>query len=206
MNGYETDEMETISELLEGLEFDESDELGERRRGGRRGRFGPVPAPSGRSSYQPQSSTDVYVKKSELARAIMNVDTKIKTNTEAITKVNTRVNAVADLQATQATALKNESAKREKDIKELRQTSQFLALLPLITRPTTRTITQKTNGLQANDKVPIDSDGLTSLLPLLLVGGLGNGSSGSLGLGGGGDSSTLLILALALGGGLGGRR
>lgn len=30
MNGYETDEMETISELLEGLEFDESDELGER--------------------------------------------------------------------------------------------------------------------------------------------------------------------------------
>src|SRR5712691_10528152 len=106
MNDYETDDMESLTELIEGFDSDESDDLAERRRQGRRGGFGGVSKPSGRPSYQPQPTSDLYVKKSELARAMMTVDAKFKTTAEGITKVNSRVNTVADRQERQAMAIR----------------------------------------------------------------------------------------------------
>lgn len=212
MNAYETDEMESLTELLEELESDESDELAERRR--RRGRSGgrfpqPQTAPD-RGSYKPQPTTDVYVKKSELARATMELDKKIATNAVAIKQGNARLNTVADQQAGHAMAIKKENTERKKDIKDLCQKLELLTLLPLLTGRTTRELTAATEslpaGLQKGDKVLIDSDGLNSVLPLLLLGGCGGGGGGGLGLGGEGGSSNTLLLVLALSGGLGGKK
>lgn len=207
MNAYGTDEMESVTELLEGLEYDESDELAERRGRRGRGRQPPPPTAPGRGSYQPRPPTQ-DVTQTQLMATIARIEGQIKTNSEAITKVNARVNTVADQQASQAVAIKKENTERKKDIKDIRQTTQMLALLPLLARPSTREITATTPpaGLQTGDKVLIDSDGFNSLLPLLLVGGLGGGGGGGLGLGGEGDSSSSLLMVLALSGGLGGKR
>ncbi len=211
MNAYETDEMESLTELLEGLESDESDELAERRRrrGRRGGRFPrPQTAPD-RGSYKPQPTTDVYVKKSELARATMDLDKKIATNAAAIQQGNARLNTLADQQTTQAMAIKKENTERKKDIKDLCQKLELLTLLPLLTGRSTRELKAETinlpPGLEKGDKVLIDSDGLSSVLPLLLLGGCGGGGGGGLGLGGEGGSSSLLLV-LALSGGLGGKK
>lgn len=208
MNAYETDEMESLTELLEEFESDESDELAERRR--RRGRSGgrfpqPQTAPD-RGSYKPQPTTDVYVKKSELARATMELDKKIATNAMAIKQGNARLNTVADQQAGHAMAIKKENTERKKDIKDLCQKLELLTLLPLLTPKTSVTLGGAVDNLKEGDKVLIDSDGLTSVLPLLLLGGCGGGGGGGLGLGGEGGSSNTLLLVLALSGGLGGKK
>ena len=124
-----------------------------------------------------------------------------------------RINTVNTEQGRQAAAIKKEITARMKEAKEQRQIIQLLAILPLISRPSSRTLTAdiqdadtaRTVDLKKGDKVLIDTDGIGALLPLLLIGGLGGGSGG-LGLGGEGDSSSLLILALALSGSLGGSR
>jgi hypothetical protein len=190
MNGYEPDEMESLTGLLEELE-DESDELAERRRRGRRGGFGGVSTPSGRPSYQPQPTSDLYVKKSELARAMMTVDAKIKTISEATAKVNARVNTVADQQATLAMAIKKENRARKKADAELKTTLLLTALVPLILKPPSRTITTTVNGLTQGDKVLVEeSDFLKTLAPIGLA-LLGPQIGGLLGgLEGGGSSSS----------------
>jgi hypothetical protein len=211
MNDYETDDMETITGLLEGLEDESADDLAERRggRGGRGGRWTNPQSPSGQSSYKPQPSNDLYVKKSELARTVMELEKKIKTVFDGVTKVNSRVNAVAQQQERHALAIKKESAKREKDIKDICQKLELLTLLPLVTGTTSKTITQDVrDGLAVGDKVLLDSgNSINTLLPLLLLGGCGGGDVGGGGLGWGGEGGTSsLILLLALSGGLGGRR
>jgi hypothetical protein len=204
MYAYETDDMEALSGLLEGLDSDESDDLTERNGRGRgRGR-GSVQTPSRNPSYNPQSTMDPYVKKSELARSMMIVDAKVKTLSEAATKLSARVNTVADQQERQAMAIKKESAKHEKDIKDLCQKLELLTLLPLLTSPSTRTIDRDVDGLKKDDKVLIGgSDGFSSLLPILLLGGCGGGSGGGGLFGGGEGGSSNMLLPLLLLGGLG---
>src|SRR5258707_229066 len=134
MNDYETDDMETITGLLEGLD-DESDDFAERRggRGGRGRGWASPQSPSTSSSYKPQPTNDPYVKKSEMARTVMELERKVKITTDGIMKVNSRVNAVADQQERQALALKKEIATRTKESKEQAQITQLLTLLPLLT-------------------------------------------------------------------------
>ncbi len=194
MNDYETDDMESLTELIEGFDSDESDDLAERRRQGRRGGFGGVSKPSGRPSYQPQPTSDLYVKKSELARAMMTVDAKFKTTAEGITKVNSRVNTVADRQERQAMAIRKEISARTKADADFKNTLLLLTVVQLILPPKSIAINAPTAGLAVGDKVLVDEgNSFKSFVPLgiALLGGQIGGLLGGLESGGSSSSSNL---------------
>jgi hypothetical protein len=204
MYAYETDDMDSITKLLDGLDSDESDDLAERR--GRRGGRQPAPQTApGRGSYQPRPPTQ-DVTQTQLMATIARIEEQIKINSKAITEVNARVNTVADREASQTVVIKKEVAKREKDIKDICGKIELLTLLPLLQKPSSVTLTEDAGALKKGDKVLVDSDNsLNSLLPILLIGGCGSGGGGALGIGGEGGSSNTLLLALAFSGGLGGK-
>jgi hypothetical protein len=201
-NGYEADE--AIAEMLEGLESDEADEadFGEAPRRVSRVR----PARPG-TLFTPRP-TGNYVTQVQLQAAMQKVEKQIQDNAKAITQVNGRLNTISTEQSKIVAAVKKESAERKKDTdalkRELQQTRELTAILPLLSAPKSQALTSDAGGLPAGTKVLVDGgDTLSTLLPLLLLGGLG-GSSGGGGLLGGGsgggglDSSMLLVLLLAL--------
>src|SRR5215218_8228999 len=118
MNGWD-DELETLVEMLEDDESDDSDEATRRQRF--RGR--PRTA-TGRGMYTPRPQGN-YVTQTQLQTALAKVGEQLRTNSNAIAAVTTRVNTVAAGQTKQIAALRS----------ELNNTRQMSILPLLLSRP-----------------------------------------------------------------------
>jgi len=213
-NGLAMEELETLEDMMEDLEYDEmyesdeSDEsdLSERRRRMAARRRAPAPRTATGNQLYRSRPTSQYVTQTQLQSALARVGGQIKTNADAIKTVNSRTTIISTEQTRQAALLKKEVSDRKKQddlIKQdVRQKMELLALLPALSRPSAETITTS-DGKQVR-VLTESNDSLSLLLPLLLVGGLG-GLGGS-GTGGSGTDSNMLLLVLALSGGLGGKK
>jgi hypothetical protein len=196
-------------DALEGFESESQSEFAERN---------PVRRPSPRPSFQRRpSATPSYVTQVQLEAALTRVDGKIKTVSDGVSTINSRLSAIA-------AAAKKESEERKKEMQaqkgDLGGKLQMLALLPLLVPPTLTQTSLTSLGVATIDgkgnpvlgtspgaaSAPLTASTLSALLPLLLVGGMGGsggfGSSGGSGSDGGMDMGTMLILALALSGAL----
>jgi len=203
-NGYATEDLEAILESLESDESDESDEMAERTRD-HRSRPGSRPSTATGTGLVPPRPQAGYVTEARLQAALARVGAQIKTNSDAIKAVNNRASAISSEQARQTAALKKEVEERKKDTARLASQAQLLTLLPLLQTPKTALLsTQLDPSLPAGTKVLVDGgNSLNTLLPLLLVGGLGSGTGMGSGSGGG-DTGSLggldpLLLVLLLG-------
>jgi hypothetical protein len=158
--------------------------------------------PPSSSSYKPRPSggTPPAVTQAQLEAALSRVDGKIKTVADGVSTISSRVNALA------ATA-KKEAEARKKGVdntnKDINQKLQMLALLPLLVQQPTATLTTPLattgGGTITTIATPDPNSTLDSILPLLLVSGLGStGSSGGLSLDGSGSDGGIMLLALAL--------
>lgn len=162
----------------------------------------PVRRPSSQPSFKPRPAPNApqYVTQVQLESALGRVDGKVKTVADGVSTINTRL-------ATLSASLKKEADERKKSTdgqgKDLNQKMQMLALLPLLIQPSAKTLSTAlpaTDGSNvASVVVPDPNSQLDSLLPLLLISGMG-GSSGGLSLGGdsSGSDSSLMMLALVL--------
>jgi len=195
-NGYAMEDLEAILESIESDESDESDEMAERTR--RRPWVRPSTATgAGLVPPKPQAG---YVTEARLQAALARVGAQIKTNSDAIKTLNTRVGTISAEQTRQMAALKKETEERKKETARLASQAQLSALLPLLLSPKTVQLTTAVDNIPAGTKVMVDSGDSTSLLlPLLLVGGLGSGTglgsgSGDTGSVGGLDPLLLVLL------------
>lgn len=201
-NGTFETELEDL-EALAAMEYDESDEsdesdLSERRRQPRR-----VSTAPGRNLYSPRP-TEQYVTQTQLQTALAKVGAQIKTNSNAIRTIDSRIASVRTEQSKQTAMLKKEISDRKKETESLKrglqQTRELGVLLPLLSQPSSQTLSQPAGSLPAGTKVLVDKgDTLSTLLPILLLGGLGDsGGTGnnSGGLLGGGDGNSLLPILL----------
>lgn len=200
VNGFvELDELEALSDTLEDFEFDESDESDEdlmERRAPRR--FGRAPrTATGKGLFKPRPQTQ-NVTQTQLQAAMARVGAQIKTNTDAIKTINARLATIA---ADQSKHLASQRKATDTLKKDLRQTREMSAILPLLTAPRapeTVTLTEATAGLPAGTRVVVNPpapDSMSTLLPLMLMSG--SGLTG--GSGGESDGSNMLMLALLLG-------
>jgi hypothetical protein len=160
--------------------------------------------PSSQPSFKPRPSpgTPTGVTQAQLEAALSRVDGKIKTVADGVSTINSRLASIAS-------ATKKEVEERKKGVdtqsKDLNQKLQMLALLPLLIQPQGATTTAPLVGangaaLPATTQIALqDTSTMDSILPLLLVSGLGGtSSSGGLGLGGDGSDGGMMLLALAL--------
>jgi hypothetical protein len=185
------------AEFVEGLESEsEGAEAAEATRR--------VKKASSASSFRqrPSSGTPMYVTQTQLQASLARVDGKIKTVSDGVSTINSRVTALA-------ASFKKESEERKKALQsqnnDLNQKLQLLALLPVLVQPTSQTLatnTLGTGGTNVPSVLTPDNSTLDAMLPLLLVSGLG-GTSGTGGFSLGGDSSSgsdnsMLLLALVL--------
>jgi hypothetical protein len=157
--------------------------------------------PSSQPSFKPRPApTPGGVTQAQLEAALSRVDGKIKTVADGVSTINSRLASIAS-------ATKKEIEERKKGLdgqgKDLNQKLQMLALLPLLVQTPSSTL--KTPLLDSNGNPTItavstpDTNTLDTLLPLLLVSGLGGtSSSGGLSLGGDGSDGGMMLLALAL--------
>jgi hypothetical protein len=190
---------ETEYEAMEGWESEFDSEAAARGRG--------VKKPSGAPSFKqrPSPSTPAYVTQTQLEAALGRVDGKIKTVSDGISTINARLTAVS-------AGLKKEADERKKvatsQSSDLNQKLQMLALMPLLTQPTVGTLSGLPVGATFNGN-PIPANGLPvalqdpsgtldSILPILLVSGMGGTSGSGLSLGGDGSDGGLLMMALVL--------
>ena len=162
-----------------------------------------IKKPSSQPSFKPRppAGTPAAVTQAQLEAALARVDGKIKTVADGVSTINSRLGSVA-------TASKKEAEERKKGIdtqsKDLNQKLQLLALLPLLIQPPSAKLASGTladvNGVNIPAVSTPDTNNLDSILPLLLVSGLGGtgSSGGGLGLGGDGSDGGILLLALAL--------
>jgi outer membrane murein-binding lipoprotein Lpp len=191
-------------EAMEGLESEFESEAAERARGR-------IRKPSGQPSFKPRPNpnTPMYVTQPQLESALTRVDGKIKTVSDGVSTINSRVAALAS-------SVKKETEERKKTAenqnRDLNQKLQLLALLPLLVQSPTATVA--VNGAGAitavnNAAIPAggtslsistpDTNNLDALLPVLLVSGLGSAGGGlSLGGDGSGADNSALMLALVL--------
>jgi hypothetical protein len=167
----------------------------------------PVRKPPSTPSYKPRPSPTAaqYVTQAQLETSLGRVDSKVKIVSDGVGTINAKL-------ASLGTALKKEAEERKKATesqnKDLNQKVQMLSLVPLLLNQSTSSLTLNPGStLTASDgstvntiSVP-DTNTLDSILPLLLISGLG-GSGGGFGLGGDsggmGDGSSLMLLAVAL--------
>jgi hypothetical protein len=164
--------------------------------------------PPSTSSYKarPSGGTPPAVTQAQLEAALSRVDGKIKTVADGVSTISSRVNALG------ATA-KKEAEARKKGVdntnKDINQKLQLLALLPLLVQPSVANIGGSGVTLTDSSGAAITTPAkialadpnstLDSILPLLLVSGLGSSStSGGLSLDGSGSDGGMLLLALAL--------
>jgi hypothetical protein len=157
--------------------------------------------PSSASSYRPRSgAAPQAVTQTQLEAALARVDGKIKTVADGVASISSRVNSIA-------AAAKKEAEARKKGVdntnKDINQKLQLLALLPLLIQQPTATLSTPlttTSGTTVTTiATPDPNSTLDSILPLLLVSGLGTpGSSGGLSLDGSGSDGGIMLLALAL--------
>jgi hypothetical protein len=160
---------------------------------------------TGKSAYSPRPTAQ-YVTQTQLQAALAKVGSQISTNSSAINKVGGQVSQVLG-------TVKKEVAERKKDASSLKnnlsQTQQMAAILPLLTQTNSLTLsaavpvdtTGATPQIDSGATLPIQSNNMNLLLPLLLMTGIGgDGSSGGGGLfgGSGSDNSSLMMLALVM--------
>lgn len=201
----ETDEALYDWESDEIYESDESDEMEARRRRGRQ----PVRVarPSTYVTPRAPAGQQQYVTEAQLQAALARVGAQIRTNSTAIRQVNGRADTLANDQRRQVAAQRRENGAIRRDV---RQTRELAAILPLLTpRPQSVALSTAVANLPQGERVVVDrgTDTLSSLLPILLLGGLGgsspspsgNGAGAGTGSEGGMDQSMLLVLALVLG-------
>jgi hypothetical protein len=172
-NGYL---LEDVPEAIAAA-FDESDESDEseaapynRRRPVQVAR----PSTAYRGRPAPSGPQQQYVTHDQLALALRTVSTQITTNSAAIKTVESRAATLATEVTRQALAIKKESVDRKRETdrlgRELRQTREMAAILPMLSQPSSVTLGTKVDNLQPGDKVLVDKgDALTSLLPLMLL-------------------------------------
>jgi len=187
-----------FSEFMEGLESES--EAAEAAEATRR-----VRKPSSASSFKPRPSagTPMYVTQTQLQASLARVDGKIKTVSDGVSTINSRVTALA-------ASFKKESEERKKALQsqtnDLNQKLQLLALLPVLVQPPTANLSggilAPTPSNPSNSAVLVqDTSSLDTLLPLLLVSGLGGTSAGGFSLGGdssSGSDNSIMLLALVL--------
>lgn len=158
--------------------------------------------PSSSSSYKarPAAGAPQGVTQAQLEAALSRVDGKIKTVADGVSTISSRVNSLA-------AASKKEAEARKKGVdntsKDMNQKLQLLALLPLLIQQPTVTLATAlpttTGGTVSTFVAPDPNSTLDSILPLLLVSGVGTSStSGGLSLDGSGSDGGILLLALAL--------
>lgn len=196
MNGFESDDLDTLTELLEDVDdesYEEATPLSRLRQFRR-------PAPrtaTGNNLFQARPTQ--YVTQVQLDAAMKRVGAQIKTNSDAVRTLNSRV-------AADAAAIQKEAINRKQDLAKLRSNVQMTALLPLLIKPASvgpTSAEDKIGGIDVpqGTKVLVESkDKLSALLPLLLMGGLGgsDGKSSS----GGDDQMMMLMMVMAISGGL----
>ena len=184
-----------IDSYLDNFEFDESDE-----RARPRGRRNPTPVrtPSPQSSFQARPSSN-SVTQAQLQAAVRTLDGKITTLAGSVKTLETRTNSVAAEQDRMAAALRKEMDERKKSSdgirRNLQQTKTLAVLLPMISQKTEDVV--RADGTTAK-VVTQPSDGLSSILPFMLLMGGNSGDSSSGGGLLGGDSSSTLLLAMLL--------
>ena len=152
------------AEFAEYIES-ESESESESEAEGRRGRWPSPPRASGTRLFPTRIPTNgAPASQGQVAAAMARVGDQLKTNSAAVATVNSRLNTVNSNE-------KKDNEERRKDLKAINEKIQLLALLPLLLKPTTTTLTSTAGGtLKVGDKVMIDSgDTLTALLPLLLM-------------------------------------
>ena len=205
---YETDDLDEL------FEFDDDDLSEAPAFSNLVNRVRPLvrpPVATGKNLFQPRpatttTSTAQYVTQAQLQAALNRVGEQVKTNAQAIATVNTRLNAINEQQARQTAALRKEYADRRKESatlkRELRQTRDLSAMLPLLNRPSTVTVTKEFDpAVPAGTKLVIDKgDTMSMMLPFLLMGGMGGmgGMSGSADSSGDNNMMMMLVLAIAL--------
>ena len=159
---------------------------------------------SGKNTFSPRP-TSQYVTQTQLQTALAKVGSQISVNSSAITKVGGQVSQVVG-------TLKKEVSDRKKDSSSLKnnlsQTQQMSAILPLLTQSNSLTLSGAVpvdaaqSQIDSGTRLPVQSNTMNMLLPLLLLTSVGDssGSSGGSGGGlfGGGDSSSLMMLALVM--------
>jgi hypothetical protein len=155
-----------------------------------RGRGRPAPAPPRGGGYAPGGQGQ-WVNQVDFQKSMNAVRDDMQKNARAITAVGASVDALSTRVRREITRTQNES----------RNTTQMLALLPLLTQKTLTT----SADLTANDgtttvipqgtKLAESPDSIGALLPLLLIsGGFGGTSSGPSGQ----DNNNMLMLVLLL--------
>jgi hypothetical protein len=157
---------------------------------------------SGRSTFSPRPQSQ-YVTQTQLQTALAKVGGQISTNSAAITKVGGQVSHVMG-------TLNKEIADRKKDFTTLRsnlsQTQQMAAIMPLLTQSNSLTLSGNVpvdaaqSQIDSGTRLPIQSNTLNLLLPMLLLGGVGDstGSGTGGGLFGGGDNNSMMMMVLVL--------
>jgi len=195
MNGNGTETLEALLSELEGFEWDESDESDERSGRGRRGRRSPQTASgTGLSTPRPNSQ---YVTQTQLQTALAKVGAQIKTNSDAIKSISSRVSAQAEMLSKEVVARKKKTDELDKG---LRQTREMSAILPLLSKP--KTVQLSAAAVPAGTTPPrafVDSDDtLSLLLPMMLMGGMGGSGSGGGGMFGGGDDNSMMMMMMVL--------
>ena len=117
------------TELFEALE---SESESAERRGGR---WAPPRRATGSGLFTPRPTTN-YVTQVQLQTALAKVGAQIKTNSDGITAINSRINTVSSEQTRVTAALKKEAEDRKKDLeaqkRDTNQKLQLLTLLPLL--------------------------------------------------------------------------
>jgi len=181
-------------EYLESDEFFESDESDEWDEARRRPRRPPVRT-ARRGGAVPPRPAQGFATRAELTATGNRLDAKIATNASAIKTIEGRANALSSEQG----KLRTDVNKLQGGLNDVRNMSM---LMPLLSTQATRTITAATAGLNAGDKVVVESgDSFSRMLPLLLFSGSFGGTSGGQAGGGGmfgGDSGGIMMVALMM--------
>jgi hypothetical protein len=174
---------------------------------GEAARRGGPPKPSSKPSFKPRptQATPMYVTQPQLEAALTRVDGKIKTVSEGVSTINSRL-------ASLAAAAKKEAEERKKTTesqgKDLNQKLMMLAILPALVQPTFNipaqniTLTAAQTGgtgaittavtIPGQSNISSTSTALTAMLPVLAIAGTGtDGGFGS-------DNSTMMMMALAV--------
>lgn len=196
------------SEAAEAFESEayDSESIGEWGEAARQRRL-PRTASGRGLTTMPQPQSRNFVTYSALRQSLDKVGMQIKTNSDAIGAVGTRLNSTA-------AALRKEADDRKKEAEtsrgDINQKVSMLALLPLLIASPTYTIPAGTviGTDSANGNVTAPAGGLpispppvstaNALLPILLIGGLGGSGTAGGTAPGGMDTTMLLVLALVL--------
>src|SRR5258707_6937067 len=165
----------------------------------------PIRKPSSQPSFKPRPAPNApqYVTQTQLETSLTRVDGKVKTFAESISTVSSRIAAIS-------ASLKKEADERKKTgeglNKDINQKMQMLGLLPLLIPQKSAALAPGTladaNGANIPAVATPDANSaLDSLLPLLMISGMGGtGGSGGFGFGsdGSGSDGSMMMLALVL--------